>query len=289
MRKYEAVAKSADEAIEEILQEMGVSIDDLDIEIDEANKGIFSFLKQRQVKVTATLKDGVKEPREQLASKAESASNSKENQGACEMPEKTVSKDLAASSKIETKQAVQENTLNVSEETEDCTTAVDDEMCDDFYENEALINEPKTVIRDFIENIATGIQRDVEVNVKENVNSLNIDIKGDDLSILIGRHGRTLDSMRYLLSLMVNRGRKKEDIKRIRLDVEGYRKKRDISLERLARNVASKVISSGKESKLDPMNPYERRIVHSSLQRNKLVTTRSEGEEPNRCVIVYLK
>ncbi|MEG0694039.1 MAG: RNA-binding cell elongation regulator Jag/EloR, partial [Oscillospiraceae bacterium] len=113
-------------------------------------------------------------------------------------------------------------------------------------------------------------------------------LSGDDMGILIGYRGETLDSIQYLISLAINKGNN-EEYRRVILDTENYRAKREETLIRLANKVAKKVKSFGKTVKLEPMNPYERRIIHSALQDNTCVKTFSEGEEPYRKVVVELK
>ncbi len=115
---------------------------------------------------------------------------------------------------------------------------------------------------------------------------LNIKVEGENMAILIGRRGQTLDSLQYLTSLVVNKGR--EDYVRVILDTENYRKKRKETLERLANKLAYKAKKMRKDIVLEPMNPYERRIIHSALQGNPHVSTRSEGDEPYRKVIIFL-
>ena len=115
---------------------------------------------------------------------------------------------------------------------------------------------------------------------------LNINVEGENMAILIGRRGQTLDSLQYLTSLVVNKGR--EDYVRVILDTENYRKKRKETLERLANKLAYKAKKMRKDIVLEPMNPYERRIIHSALQGNPHVSTRSEGDEPYRKVIIFL-
>ena len=111
-------------------------------------------------------------------------------------------------------------------------------------------------------------------------------VYGEDMGILIGKRGQTLDSLQYLTSLVVNKG--KDKYVRIKVDTEDYRNRRKETLESLAKNIAYKVKRSRKPVSLEPMNPYERRIIHSTLQNDKFVSTRSEGEEPFRHVVVYL-
>lgn len=116
---------------------------------------------------------------------------------------------------------------------------------------------------------------------------LEVDFEGEDMGILIGKRGQTLDSLQYLTSLVVNKG--KSNYIRVKLDTEDYRRRRKETLENLARGIAYKVKKTRKPVVLEPMNPYERRIIHSSLQGNKYVETISEGEEPYRHVVVRLK
>ena len=117
--------------------------------------------------------------------------------------------------------------------------------------------------------------------------SLAIDLRGDEMGVLIGKSGQTLDSLQYLVSLVVNKD--SEDYIRVKVDTENYRQRRKETLENLAKNIAYKVKRTKRSVSLEPMNPYERRIIHSALQNDKYVTTHSEGEEPFRRVVVTLK
>ena len=117
--------------------------------------------------------------------------------------------------------------------------------------------------------------------------TLNIDLNGDEMGVLIGKRGQTLDSVQYLTSLVVNKGN--GPYVRVKVDTEDYRRRRKETLENLARNIASKVRRTRKPVFLEPMNPYERRIIHSALQNDRYVCTHSEGEEPYRKVVITLK
>lgn len=139
----------------------------------------------------------------------------------------------------------------------------------------------------FLRDVINSMGIDASFNIKLLDNNLHIDIIGKDSAILIGRRGQTLDSLQYLVSLVVNNN--KEEYIRVILDTENYRKKREQTLVRLANKLAYKVKKYKKDVKLEPMNPYERRIIHSALQRDPDVGTRSEGEEPNRRIVVFLK
>ena len=127
----------------------------------------------------------------------------------------------------------------------------------------------------------------VEVSFNEEEKVMDIELKGDDMGVLIGKRGQTLDSLQYLVSLVVNRD--SDDYIRVKVDTENYRKRRKETLENLAKNIAYKVKRTKRSVSLEPMNPYERRIIHSALQNDKFVVTHSEGEEPFRHVVVTLK
>lgn len=127
----------------------------------------------------------------------------------------------------------------------------------------------------------------VEVSYDENEKTMDVDLSGDEMGVLIGKRGQTLDSLQYLVSLVVNKDI--NDYIRVKVDTENYRQRRKETLENLAKNIAFKVKKTRRPVSLEPMNPYERRIIHSALQNDKYVVTHSEGEEPFRRVVVSLK
>lgn len=143
--------------------------------------------------------------------------------------------------------------------------------------------------REFLDDVFRAMKMTVVTDVKFNEEEgfLDVDLSGDDMGVLIGKRGQTLDSLQYLVSLVVNR--ESEEYIRVKVDTENYRKRRKETLENLAKNIAYKVKRTKRSVSLEPMNPYERRIIHSSLQNDKYVTTHSEGEEPYRHVVVTLK
>ncbi|WP_252231291.1 RNA-binding cell elongation regulator Jag/EloR [Clostridium sp. ZBS15] len=143
-------------------------------------------------------------------------------------------------------------------------------------------------IRNFINKIldSMGIKAEIDINEQDNV--INISLSGDKLGLLIGYRGETLDSLQCLISLMINKDSSIQ-YKRIVLDIENYRKKREETLKNVANKTAEKVKRTGRLFRLEPMNPYERRIIHSALQDNSFVNTYSEGKEPFRRVVVELK
>jgi len=143
--------------------------------------------------------------------------------------------------------------------------------------------------KDFLREVFDAMNMTVviDVNYNEENRNLDIELSGDEMGVLIGKRGQTLDSLQYLVSLVVNKD--VEDYIRVKVDTEDYRRRRKETLENLAKNIAYKVKRTKRSVSLEPMNPYERRIIHSALQNDKYVTTHSEGEEPFRRVVVTLK
>ena len=144
-------------------------------------------------------------------------------------------------------------------------------------------------VREYLETLfkAMDIQADIKIEFNETDILFDFDVEGTEMGILIGKRGQTLDALQYLISLAVNK--KSDSYIRVKLDTENYRARRKETLENLAKNIAFKVKRTKRSFALEPMNPYERRIIHATLQNDKYVSTRSEGEEPYRKVIVYLK
>ncbi len=140
---------------------------------------------------------------------------------------------------------------------------------------------------EFLSNVTKLMGVDVEIRIKEEEGHLFSQMTGDALGVLIGRRGETLDALQYLTSLQVNKGR--DEYTRVSLDSEHYRAKREDALRKLAARMAARARKTGHRVALEPMNPYERRVLHSALQDNPYVTTHSEGEEPYRRVIITLK
>ncbi|MCM1252437.1 MAG: protein jag [Clostridium sp.] len=147
----------------------------------------------------------------------------------------------------------------------------------------------KDSAKDFLNSVfqAMNLTVVVDINYDEMNNSMNIDLSGDEMGVLIGKRGQTLDSLQYLVSLVVNKD--VENYIHVKVDTENYRQRRKETLENLAKNISYKVKRTKRPVSLEPMNPYERRIIHSALQNDKYVTTHSEGDEPFRHVVVVLK
>ena len=189
----------------------------------------------------------------------------------------------------ENKKPVQtENKSEVKEQTEKNAEAME--------EAASLPKQPKQPVdpkeaekkaEEFLKNMFATMDMQVEIHAEYSEDTLNVDISEDDMGVLIGKRGQTLDSIQYLVSLVVNKG--KSSYVRVKLDTENYRNRRKATLENLAKNIAFKVKKTRRPVYLEPMNPYERRIIHSALQNDPYVTTHSEGEEPCRKVVVTLK
>ena len=140
---------------------------------------------------------------------------------------------------------------------------------------------------EFLTKVFDAMNLTVKINVEVVEDEVKVDLIGDDMGVLIGKRGQTLDSLQYLLSLVINKNT--DNYLRVKLDTENYRERRKETLENLAKNIAFKVKRTKRPVTLEPMNPYERRIIHSALQNDRYVTTKSEGEEPYRHVVGVLK
>lgn len=144
-------------------------------------------------------------------------------------------------------------------------------------------------VRNFLNDIFQAMDMKVEIiiTVSEDEKNIDVELKGDEMGVLIGKRGQTLDSLQYLTNLAV--GKQVNEFVKVKIDTEDYRKRRRETLENLARNIAYKVKRTKRPVSLEPMNPFERRVIHSALQNDRYVSTHSEGEEPYRHVVVTLK
>jgi len=146
-----------------------------------------------------------------------------------------------------------------------------------------------SIAKEFLNDVFKSMNMVVVIDVTYDdvEKELNVELSGDEMGVLIGKRGQTLDSLQYLVSLVVNK--EEEEYVRVKIDTENYRERRKETLENLAKNISFKVKRSRRPVSLEPMNPYERRIIHSALQDDKYVTTHSEGEEPFRYVVITPK
>ncbi len=185
------------------------------------------------------------------------------------------------------------NTEAVKKEDNKSEEKVKYEASDDIKSDndKEVSNETKTVEiqndpKEFLNKVFNAMGMNVNVKVEQIGNDMDIELSGDDMGVLIGKRGQTLDSLQYLTSLVVNKG--SNEYVRVKVDTENYRKRRKDTLENLAKNLAYKVKRTKRPVTLEPMNPYERRVIHSALQNDKYVSTHSEGDEPFRRVVITL-
>ena len=300
-------AKTKSEAITKACIELGVSSDQLEIQvISEGSNGFFGIgskpavIKVRKIE-SVSEEEEMKEIVETVkldSFKEEAPVQEEKKTEAIKPVKKEIKEPKAVSEKPRQPKPVKERAAKekqprefrepkekqVREKTTKPVKPV--EILTDPEEIKEVENRAKVFLRDVFASMNLG---EVEITSEYNTTdgSLEVDFEGEDMGILIGKRGQTLDSLQYLTSLVVNKG--KSNYIRVKLDTEDYRKRRKETLENLARGIAYKVRKTRKPVVLEPMNPYERRIIHSALQGNKFVETVSEGEEPYRHVVVKLK
>ena len=300
MRSYESSAKNVEEAISAGLEQLGVSIGDVTIEIlQEGSKGLFGLFGSRMAKVRLTVKEEEDPLASLTASKPAKPAHTEKREPKPEKKEapKTEKKEVPKAEKKEApkaeKREPKEKKEAVKSERKPAPKAEKKEApkAPAAPVEMAPQADPETAAgkaQQFLQNLTQmmGVNVSVAVSTDENGNVL-VNMTGDTLGILIGRRGETLDALQYLTSLRVNKGQ--EGYTRVTLDTENYRAKREEALTRLANRMANRAVKTGRKVSLEPMNPYERRILHSALQANDAVDTHSEGEEPNRHVVITLK
>ncbi|MDY4742835.1 MAG: RNA-binding cell elongation regulator Jag/EloR [Lachnospira sp.] len=289
MEYIEVTGKSVEEAITNACTKLGIPSSKLDYEvIEKGSSGLFGLFNSKPAKIKAREKseetdDSVKEEAKaevKTETKAEAKTEVKKEakpESKKEFkpePKKEVKADVKTEIKRESKSDVMDETK-------------EEPKSEPFSAEQK--EEIKKQINAFLDNMfgAMNMTVNVDITFDDEENSVNIDLSGDNMGVLIGKRGQTLDSIQYLTSLVINKN--SEKYVRIKLDTENYRKRRKETLESLAKNIAYKVKRSRRPVSLEPMNPYERRIIHSALQSDKFVSTRSEGEEPFRHVVVYLE
>ncbi|MEG1525718.1 MAG: RNA-binding cell elongation regulator Jag/EloR [Clostridia bacterium] len=269
MRSMEFSGRSVDEAIFLGLKEMGVTIDEVEIEtLKTETKGLFGFgAKQAIVRLTERAVPLVLEM-EQVFQKEEANqrhANERNVRGGRTPYERSNGRAGGYS----------EQRDHRCEETDTVETFA--------YSAELAAEIPCAA---FLHELLEKMGVKATVLAANTENGLRLCIDADTMGLLIGRRGETLDALQYIVSLVANKGRKDEGYVRITLDTEGYRVRREETLRRLARKNAARVRQTGRAVTMEPMNPYERRVLHSALQGFQGVTTHSEGEEPNRHVVI---
>lgn len=308
MRSVESSAKTMEEAVTQGLEKLGVSFADVKIDIlDEGSKGFLGILGGKPVVVRLTvredaeggedvlssvgLEEAVKEPEQKPARKR--APKAKAEKPAAEAkPEKPAAQEKAAqpakAPKAEKPAKPAKSEKAPAERKQAAPKAEKPAPAPEAVQPPADAEAPEGRAFTFLTDVTRLMGVEVTINARrDEEGNVRVDMFGDTLGILIGRRGETLDALQYLTSLYVNKG--SEDYIRVTLDTENYRAKREEALRRLANRMANRAVKTGRKVVMEPMNPYERRILHSALQQNDAVTTHSEGEEPNRHVVITLK
>ena len=310
MKQYEFTARTEDEAVELGLQELGVSIADVDVQVlEEGSKGLFGLFGSRPVKIRMTLKDAGEDPLADLledkkpAPKAEKKAE-KSGKKAEKKAEKTEEKAEKKTEKKAEKKAEPKPEKKAKKKAEPKEEKKAEKPAEKPAKPEIVPMEkpevtmipaeeldadsPAGIAHAFLMELTKlmGVDVTIDMGTDAEGNVFGY-INGDTLGILIGRRGETLDAVQYLTSLKVNRGR--DGYTRVTLDTENYRAKREDTLIRLANRMANRALRTGRKVSLEPMNPYERRIIHYALQQTEGVDTHSEGEEPNRHVVITQK
>ena len=300
-------ARNYDEALTKALIELGTTSDNVDVEIIE--RGTNGFLgiigvKPWTLKVTVKKSKDIevaKKKNTNVAKNVPASAAPKVSEKVREQKSPIEKKDIEKRDEpVAQKKEVKVEPVEISKVKETATEAVDEYTKfygEDKYESsnkKILTNDELEAVRGVVDGFLNDLFKAMDLSAHANynfsfkTNELSIVIEGEeDLGVLIGKRGQTLDSLQYILSLVVNKS--SESYIRIKLDTENYRKKRKEKLELLAKNIASKVKKTGRFTELEPMNAYERRIIHAVLQGDNMVSTKSVGEEPFRHITIYPK
>ena len=300
MNSTEKYGTDVDTAVQLALEELGVGIDDVEVEVlDEPTKGFLgtglgrklAFVRvskkvpeeepEEKPKKTTTIRTQKKSKQKPTQSSGQrTQQGSKKNSGdgnknagkaKAEKTEKVERAERAA-------EAEEKSLDELLESVEHVTPAVDIESLQDLGENEGLT---------FLKEMISAMNLEVSTVGKTDGKDVYMFIDGKDSGTIIGKRGATLDAIQYLTSLVVNKSG--GDYTRVVVDAENYRAKREKTLEKLAMRMADKVVRSGRSFKLEPMNPYERKVIHATLQKDGRVVTRSEGQDPARRVVIDVK
>ena len=281
MSAKEYTAKSVEEALEKALNEMMLTREDIHYEIvQQPTKGFLGF-GQKDAVVRVSKKDAAETKVEAVEVKAVKTEEKAEVKAENPVQEPTPVVEVVVDDTEEQEAEVsfeEAFDADIDEETEESDVAVAKADKKELYE----AAEAKG--RAFLAKIFDEMKLDVVIDVKENGGYLVFDLQGENLGILIGRRGDTLDSLQFLLNLVIN-DKNNAKVKGI-IDIENYRAKREETLIGLGHKLAAKARKTGQKVVLEPMNPQERRIIHMALQNDKRVTTYSEGEEPYRKVVI---
>lgn len=266
-------AKTVDDAITEALIQLGVTSDRLEYEVIEKGSAGFLGIGMKQAVIEARRKP---EPKEE-----------KVEEPVVEEPARVEPKKVEA---VQPQKAAAEKKADEPQKAA-FEKAVEKEVKEEVKKETKLVEvQPQTIeaVEDFLKNTMKAMDMEVELKTEiDQDGALCVDMSGEHMGILIGKRGQTLDSLQYLANRVANKHQ--EGYVRVKLDTENYRARREETLRHLAKNIAHKVKRNRRPVALEPMNPYERRIIHSALQSDPYVMTHSEGEEPFRKVVITLK
>lgn len=329
MKSIESSGKTVEDAVRAGLQQLGCDAADVTIDVLEAGRpGLFGMFG-KLAKVRLTLKENdldfempslsldsqktrapkpekKAEPKKAEKTEAPAPKNAEAPAAAPRKAEKTEAPEAAKAEEApaaeapaaeapaaeepvaEAPRAPRRSRSNRAEKAERAESRPEKKNDEPFVPSDPeTLSEAGRIAYDFLKNVTEKMGVQVAIRVTEEADHLSVAMMGDTLGILIGRRGDTLDALQYLVSLQVNKNR--EGYMRVSLDTENYRAKREEALTRLAQRMAARARKTGRKVTLEPMNPYERRVLHSALQNNPYVTTHSEGEEPYRRVVITLK
>lgn len=269
-RRIEVTAKTVDEAVEKALKEFNTTRENVDVYVvEEGSKGIFGFgAKDAKVRVSF---DEEKIENVKISISAEDISEAKKPTPMKKVEKPAPKKEEKKAEKTEIPVAV-DNEEEIVERPERKST----------YSAEAV-----EMARVFVQDVVSKMGTSCTVTAVDG--EAKLIVSGEDVGVVIGRRGDTIDAIQYLVNLHVNKDRHGDDYCRITVDTENYRARREETLKKLANSMANKAVKYKKDMSLEPMNPYERRIIHAALQNHKYVKTKSVGEEPNRRIVVTLK
>lgn len=266
-------AKTVDDAITEALIQLGVTSDRLEYEVIEKGSAGFLGIGMKQAVIEARRKP---EPKEE-----------KVEEPVVEEPVRVEPKKVEA---VQPQKAAAEKKADEPQKAA-FEKAVEKEAKEEVKKETKFVEvQPQTIkaVEDFLKNTMKAMDMEVELKTEiDQDGALCVDMSGEHMGILIGKRGQTLDSLQYLANRVANKHQ--EGYVRVKLDTENYRARREETLRHLAKNIAHKVKRNRRPVALEPMNPYERRIIHSALQSDPYVMTHSEGEEPFRKVVITLK
>lgn len=303
MKKYmEFSAKTVDEAITKALLELGISSDRLEYEVvEKGSSGILGmFVKPAVIRVAKPEQD----EDEFLLNPTAKSEKKEEPKEASVKEKKTVVKEITKESPRETpkeplsgsksprpekKPRAKESVREFSKEKPGDMLKEEKPVVKNIRRKEDLepaMAELLTRVENFLQEMFRAMQMEVKIETgfDEDEKTIVVDLNGEEMGVLIGKRGQTLDSIQYLTSLVVNKG--EEEYIRVKVDTENYRERRRETLEVLAKNISYKVKRTRRPVSLEPMNPYERRVIHAALQNDKYVVTRSEGVEPYRHIVI---